>query len=362
MVTLLKYLYEVTLYSRNFIEPPKAIVENGKAHFGTYDGVPAKIDIRGMRAPYAGIPLPSFISNLRIKSRLDYVFSLDKYIGFAEFFDFKVFGIAQIIFWNKETGKKNVYHSLMATRRRFVPVLTTRGICASYKKSRYIKISWGRKHQHHALTFKVKGDSVRPDAEGYFYSPMQDDMHRDVTFVNPSPTSSRCSATWITPMNIQGHIAINKEQADDSKGLAAMILNRTYFKMHSKTTFCMGIGSLKGKNLIFHLKCSNLDAADAEKNNDNILFVDGDATTLPSVYITHSFGMAKDWVIQDTENMIDLTFTPVSLSSKTLNIIALRTSTTAIYGTFSGVLITKNAEKLVLKGFPGIIDTNLIRI
>lgn len=354
------------MYSRNFTEPPASIIENGKAHFGTFKGVPSKIDIKGMRAPYAGVPLPSWISNLRIKSRLDYVFSLDKYIGFAEFFDFKVFGLAEIIFWNKETGKKSVYHSLMSARRRFIPKLTTRGICASYRNSRYIKISWGRKHQHHALAFKVKGDSVRPDAEGYFYSPMVDDMHQDVTFVNPSPTSSRCSATWITPMNIQGHIAINKEQVDDSKGLGAMILNRTYFKMHSKTTFAMGIGTISGRNgekkLIFHLKSSNLDAADAEKNNDNVLFVNGEATTLPSVYMTHSFGMSKDWVIQDTENMIDLTFTPVSLNSRTLNIIAMRTTSTAIFGNFSGVLITENNEKLMLKNFPGVINTNLIRV
>ena len=78
------------MYSRNFQNPPEAIVQKGKANFGTYNNISPRIDIKGMRAPYAGLPLPVFISNLRIKSRLDYVFETKNFIGFTEFFDFKI--------------------------------------------------------------------------------------------------------------------------------------------------------------------------------------------------------------------------------------------------------------------------------
>lgn len=131
------------MYSRQFTEPPEHLVQNGKAHFGSFNGVSPKTDIRGMRAPYAGVPVPSIISNLRIKSRLEYIFSLKDFIGLSQFYDFKVIGLGEIIFWSKETGKKYVYHTIMPPRRRFVPVLTTRGICACYRKPRFMKISWG---------------------------------------------------------------------------------------------------------------------------------------------------------------------------------------------------------------------------
>ena len=108
------------MYSRQFCEPPEVLVQNGKAHFGSFFGVSPKTDIRGMRAPYAGIPVPSIISNLRIKSRLEYVFSLKDFIGLSQFYDFKAFGLGEIIFWNKENGKKYVYHTIMPPRRRFV--------------------------------------------------------------------------------------------------------------------------------------------------------------------------------------------------------------------------------------------------
>lgn len=350
------------MYSREFKEPPETLIQNGKAVFGSYKGVSTKVDIRGMRAPYAGVPLPSFISNLRIKSRLNYVFNLENYIGMASFFDFKALGLSEIIFWNKETGKKNVYHATMPTRRRFVPTTTTRGICACYRKARYLKISWGRKHQHHAMSFKVRGDKFRPDAEGYIYSPIKDEIHNDVLFVSPSPAQLRCSATWITPMNVHGHIALNNEQVDDSEGLGAMILNRTYYKTHSKSTMIYAVGKIKEQKIMFNIKSSNLDAADSEKYNENVLFTDGEITTLPPVYITHPFGINNKWIIQDTESMIDLSFTPVSIDRRVFNIIAFRTDYSSIYGTFEGTLLTKTGEKLNLKNFPGILHTSLMRV
>lgn len=350
------------MYTRQLKEPPKQIIQNGKAAFGAYKGVSPKIDIKGMKAPYAGIPVPAILSNLRIKSRLVYIFTIENYIGLSQFYDFKALGLGEVIFWNKETGKKYVYHTIMPPRRRFVPKLTTRGICACYRNSRYIKISWGRQHQHHALSFKVKGDSARPNSEGYFYSSLQDNMHKDFMFVSPSPTSSRCTANWISSMKIKGHITINNEQADDSEGLGLMRLSRAYYKMHTNSIQVNGIGTVKDRNVIFYLETSNFDASDNDTYNSNLLIVDGQETLLPPVYITHPFGISQKWVIQDTENMVDLTFSPISVNSRILNIIALRADYNNIYGTFDGVLLTGNGEKITLKNFPGILQNGTLRL
>ena len=350
------------MYSRKFTEAPEHIVQNGKACFGTFEGVSPKIDIRGMRAPYAGVPLPSFISNLRIKSRLEYIFNLEKFIGFSKFWDFKAIGLGEIIFWNKETGKKYVYHTIMPPRRRFVPTFTTRGLCACYRKSRFIKISWSKSHQHHALEFRVKGDSVRPNASGYIYSPMHDEMHTDSLFICPSPTFSRCNVTWVSALKMNGQININNEVAEDSWGLGMMILNRAYYKFKSKTTSTYGVGTVKDRNIVFYLKASNMDAADSDAYNCNVLVIDGKKAFLPPVYMTHPFGIEKNWIIQDTESMVDLTFTPLSVNTRTLNLIALRTAYDTMYGTFDGVLLTADGEKIVLKNFPGLLYKGMIRL
>lgn len=350
------------MYARLFSAPPEHIVEKGRAKFGTYKGVSPKTEIRGMYAPYAGIPLPSIISNLRIKSRLNFIFSLDKFCGFVEFFDFKIIGLAELILWNKESAKKYVYHFIMPPRRRFIPTATNRGICATYSDRRFIKVSWGRNHLHHAMTFKVHGDSARPTIEGYIYSQKEDDIHSDFMFINPSPTSSRCSATWFAAMNAKGHITIDGDEADDSEGLCCMSLNRTYYKFHSRSTFAWGIGTCEGKKIIFQIKNTELDAADADNYNDNILVIDGEETALPSVLMTYPFGTDKKWIIQDTESMVDLSFTPAAVNHHRLNLIALRAENDVIYGNFEGVLMNSKGEKIQLKNFSGIITKGLLRL
>ena len=338
------------------------IIENGKAHFGTFSKVSPRFDIKGMRAPYAGIPLPSIISNIRIKSRLNYYFSIDKYVGLVEFFDFKFLGLVELCFWNKENGKKNVYHAIMPARRRFIPKNTERGICTSYKKSRYIKISWEKEHNAKAMRFHVKNNSGWNDSEGWFHSIHDDNMKTDLSFVNPAPSASRCSALWFSSMKVNGHLAVKGEEPDNSSGLAAMVMNRFYTKTLSRSSRLCALGNVDGKDIIFYMEVTSYDAADSDKYNGNVLVVDGQPTALPSVVATHPFGLNKKWIIQDTESMIDLTFTPSSVYRRALNLIALRSSYSHIYGSFEGVLLDKDGNKIILKDFPGMITRSYMRM
>ncbi|MCQ2596655.1 MAG: DUF2804 domain-containing protein [Treponema sp.] len=355
------------MYKRLFGEPPKKIVENGKAHFGTYSSVSQHLDIKGMRAPYAGVPVPSFLSNIRIKSRITYTFNLGNYVGLTEFRDFKVFGLVEVIFWNKETGKKNSYHAIMPARRRFVPTKTTNAICGCYQRKRRIKLYWEDTHDFFKCRFKIKGDKVRPSAKGKMISMRNDSLHTDTMFVNPAPTSSRVSATWISSMKIKGYLRTYTEKKDPGNkvrrtdGIALVSMNRSYYKFHTRSKIVTGLGQVKDRNILFHISTANIDAADADKYNNNLLIIDGDTTALPPVVITHPFGVNNNWIIQDTEGMIDLTFTPVSVQSRVTNLIIMRASAYTIYGTYEGVLLTKDGEKINLKNFPGIVSSNIVR-
>ncbi|MFA6856717.1 MAG: DUF2804 family protein [Treponema sp.] len=356
------------MYSRPISESPKTIVTNGKAVFGTFKNVPAKLDIRGVTAPFGGIPLPSFITNVRIKSRIAYMFSIGDYIGMAEFFDDKMFGLAEIIFWNKTTGKKLAYHTFMTTRRRFIPVKLDDAVCVSFNKSRYIRIIWSRKHDRISLLFSLAARGTRPAVKGSFSAHFSDPLHKELLVVTPVPTTRRCSASWLTAMPIRGSLNIladKKTQAvpmEETDGLAFMVLNRTYYKYHVKSEMMCGLGEYEGKKLVFRFVTTSMDPHEADYNNENVVVLDGQITPMPSVCMTHPFGITNKWIIQDTETMIDLTFTPVSVSHRTLNILIMRTDYNNICGTFDGVLLTGNGDKINLKNFPGIIKKNLLRV
>ena len=190
------------------------------------------------------------------------------------------------------------------------------------------------------MKFNVKGDSARPSAKGSFFSPLNSSSHTDSLFVNPSPISSRCNATWVCTMNVQGNISLNNETSEPKPGIALLMSSRGYYKQRNKSTIAWGIGTVKNQEIIFQLGNSNLDSTDPDKYNSNILVVNGKKTALPSVVITHPFGYDKNWIIQDTESMIDLTFTPSSLYSRKINLIFMQTNYSHIYGIFEGVLLT----------------------
>ena len=54
------------MYYRQLIQAPKKIVQNGKIQFGSFFGVSDTVDIRGVKAPFAGVPTSTFFSNFAL--------------------------------------------------------------------------------------------------------------------------------------------------------------------------------------------------------------------------------------------------------------------------------------------------------
>ncbi len=355
------------MYSRKIEDCPEKFVHNGKIVFGTFKGHPKRLDIRGVAGPYGVVPLPTFITNLRIKSRLSFFFSVGEYIGNIEFFDAKVFGMAEICFWNMTTKQRFVYRSVMGPRKRFVPHRLEFASTASYKKSRYIRISWDRSRNKLSVIFNLKGDSVRPVANAALLANFDSEDFAELTSVVPAPTLRRCSAVYNAMLPLHGAISLlgkdgSQKTMDDKDGVCFFDMNRSYMKFRSFGEFVTGLGSVNGKNISFRIKSTSQDAALPDKYNENVLFYDGKATPLPPVVITHPYGIMNQWVIQDTENMIDLTFTPISENLNKISVLVLRTVYHTIYGTFEGMVRTADGEKINIKSLAGLSEKYTIRL
>lgn len=358
----------VNLYSRNISSAPEKIIHNGKINFGVFDGCPKKLDIRGVRGPFTGTPLPVFITNLRIQSSLMFFFNIGQYIGTVDFFDHKIFGFADVSFWNKETGRKYAYRSFMGPRRRFVPHNMETGYCVSFGRRRYIRISWDHKHDRFSVIFNLRGDSSRPSASAAFISHYSNPNVKELFSVVPFPSKRRCFANYIASLQIHGSLSLEKTVKSDAvimedmNGSSLFCVNRAYYNYHAESEFIIGAGEIDGKKISFQIFTSQENAVDSENLNRNVLCVDGQETLLPPVKITHPFGIARKWVIQDFENMVDLTFIPSSDVHRDISFFVLRNQLTTIYGTFEGVIKTKAEKDIVLHSFCGIAKNQIIRM
>ena len=359
------------LYTREISKIPGGIVKNGKPVFGTFDGCPERLDIRGVRSPFANIPLPSVVTNFRIKSSLSFLFSIGNYIGTVDFFDQKIFGLAEVTIWNRETKRRYAYRKLMGPRRRFIPHNLKLGFCASFQKRRYVRISWDRERNRFSMIFSLRGDSLRPSADAAFVAPYTDERNNEVLSVVPFPTKRRCSATYCATFSIHGTLTLGQTKnspgavMEDTDGFSLFRVNRAYYhsRQGNERAAASGMADVGGvrRRVSFFLESPIENQVDVDGVNPNFLFVDGKKTPLPSVNITHTSGISKTWVIQDFENMVDLTFTPISANIRDLSFLVLRAKSDTVYGKFEGVLKTADGEDVVLHEFDGIVNHQEIR-
>jgi hypothetical protein len=356
------------VYNRKIEPCPEGFVKAGKAVFGTFSGIPEQIDIRGIRNPYSSFHfLPPLITNLRIKSRLSYFFSIGNYTGCIEFFDAKVFGFEELSFWETTTKRRFVYRAVMGPRKRFIPHSLRSGFIMNGSQRRYARISWDKEHRKFSFIFHMNGNKQMPTSNAAFIARTESEDVSSLTDCNPSPTSRRCSLHFMQTMPIHGAITTKEKDGstrlmDDSEGVCFFDMTRHYMKFQSSGEYITGLGQVNGKNVSFRLEVSSQDSVDPYAYNANVLFVGGRATPLPPVRITHNHGLMKPWNIQDTEGMVDLRFTPLSDNYNLISTLFLKTEYNTIFGSMEGTLLTSDGEKISFKSLGGIAKKYRIRL
>jgi hypothetical protein len=127
-----------------------------------------------------------------------------------------------------------------------------------------------------------------------------------------------------------------------------------------RSTWCTGTGFSAERRFGFSI--AENQARENFKNNENALWVDGELTPLPPVRITMPGGAESPWIIQDTEGMVDLTFTPKTIRRQALNLIAARVEYDSPLGYFSGILLNSKGEQIHVRNLWGLGEKLYLRV
>ncbi len=356
---------EICVYTRLITDPPKKVVENGKAEFGNYNFPPQKLSIQRLKQPFSLMPLPNFLTKMRIRSNLCFSFCIDKYIGTIEVMDARYFAFAEVNVLDTEKKQKLSYRTIII-RRRVIPITAQKGTCKSFKKNRYIRIKWDYEKKDFSIVCRLQHDKVRPDLHFAFSANLSTENSGTLVSVIPSPTMRRCAAVQHIALSIEGTVssesAVFTASPFVSKGLGFFTVRRAFYRLR---TFCHSItaqGIVNGMHVQFNLYVSNQDAVDPDSYNENVLFINGIPTPLPPVTITHPRGVLKEWIIQDTESMIDLSFHPTSDTVRKNSIMILRTEYHTLFGSCEGSICDKDGTKFPLRNFSTVAKKQYLRI
>lgn len=363
------------MYTREITAVPDSFVKDRRPVFGTFKGHPAVLDIRGIYKPYGVLPLPVRVTNFCVRSRLLFSFFAGDYIGRIHFIDVKAFGFSEVTLWNIKTGAKAAYRSLTGFRRHFVPNNLEKAVTSNYIKRRYIRLGWDKSQKRLSVRCRLKGDSSRPSVRASFSAGFGDESERsktcELTFSEPYPTLRRSHVSFESVSALEGGLALthndgSEESHEGLRGVCAFNITSAYMEFHSRGDAVLLIGSYEGSILAVALTSDIEGKVDTYTYNRNAVFYKGETLPLPPVVISHYSGIEKQWVIQDTENMVDLTFTPVSVSANRIQAFIIRSVYSTIYGTIDGSVVTgasAGAEgRLVFKAFPALAENYLVRL
>ena len=344
------------MYTRLFSETPDKIIQNGAPVFGTFKVPFKQLDIRNISRPFGDLPIPHWITNLRIRAHLFCPFVTEEYAGIIDIFDSTIFALVETIIWDRKTGKKFPYRRVLCMHKRLVPKSIEQSVCISFSERRYIRINWSSAAKRISVFINLKGDNTRPSIAAAFNVDCSQKDFAEIASVTPAQINRRCAASALKTGSLTGSIVFTGTQQGTygSKGLMTLELRRAYYPLRTKANALYGLGVFEGKKISFKICSSNLDGNDTYHYNENVLFIDGESTLLPPVKITRPKGILGPWVIQDTESMVDLIFYPESDSHRTLSLLILHANYHTLYGNFEGTLLTNKGESISLKDFSGI--------
>jgi hypothetical protein len=134
-----------------------------------------------------------------------------------------------------------------------------------------------------------------------------------------------------------------------------------FFPYRMNNTWCTAFG-LDSQNRRYGFSIVENQAKENFRNNENALWLEGTLTPLPPVRITMPEGPESDWVIQDLEGMVDLTFSPKEHARYAFDFIVSRSEYNAPFGVYNGMVLTSGGEKIGVRNLWGFGEKLYLRV
>ena len=137
--------------------------------------------------------------------------------------------------------------------------------------------------------------------------------------------------------------------------------NKGYYPFSLRYDWVCGFGiDAKGRRLGFNL--ANSQVRDSSKWNENCIWIGNKVWPLPAVRVTRATGHAGDWVIQDTEGLVDLVFTPAVANDFSFHLGLFESDWHGPFGSFKGFVKNGEGETIEAELFQGMGEEKYLRV
>ena len=349
------------MYTRNIRNPRASPIENGMPLTGTWKRAFSHVDLSDIRRPYS-LPLPRWVRNIRVKEWESISVQNENFYLVAILGNFKLFQTIQIFLYDKEKEKSYHYKKFVLGNNWHLPKSLYNSAVECRSSKFFFRIHLWLIADTIKLDIDIKKTKHLPALTVHLAFNMGS---RDLTpmAVSLNFTKQRNMYAFKALSTVRGDIVLGEEHTNFKKSRCIGIFcdYKGFFPYRMKGVYCSGMGfDDKGKRFGFHI--AENQANKSNNSNENALWLDGSLTPLPPVKITMPGGPSSDWVIQDTDGMVDLIFTPKIINWYDINFFIFGGDLFAPMGYYNGMLASSGTEQIQVRNLWGIGEKLYLRV
>jgi hypothetical protein len=349
------------MYTREIQAPRAAPIENGKPIQGTWTQAFEEVDLLGIHRPYP-FPLPKWMRDSRVKEWESFIVQDDTVYLDALLCNMKHFRVALVSFYDKQAKEHSVFRKIIPFGGWAIPQSLANDSVDSRSYGFFFRIHDWLDAATIRVDLNIQPTRKRPALTAH--------LRYDLAALKSSPqavsllfSERRGMYSYKVMTPVQGDIVFAGRHISLDPARACGIFRdyKGFFPYRMQSAWNNGTGfAADGRRIGFSL--GENQTRETFSNNENALWLDGAVTPLPPVRITMPQGVDSDWVIQDLEGMVDLTFTPQTHSRQTLDFIAAKADYNMPLGCYNGMLVNSEGAQIPVRNLWGAGEKLYLRV
>jgi len=326
-------------------ETPGQPVIDGKFVYGRFKSPFEHINMLDIERPYH-YQIPRFAKYMRLKEWQALQFGDARWYFFTSLYTVKFGSMAVFYAYDRKA------------RRRY-------GFCRNLAGNPYSfaedlssgMVEYRRRHAHFSISseadkgrFVLDAARVMRDPElsfaGHFELAFTPQVCAPITVCLPLGLNRAIYSTKVL-MPLSGDFKIGSREFhfDGPDAMGTLDDHKGYYPFNMHYDWVSGFGvDEKGRRVGFNL--TNNQVKDQVHYNENCLWVNNKIWSLPPVKVTRPEGVDEEWVIQDTEGMVDLLFEPECPNDIEVNAGLFLCDYHGPFGKFKGTIKNGGGEKI----------------
>ena len=343
---------------RRPVPTPDCIVENGQAHFGTFDKPFKKLNLIECEKP-CGKLMPDFMKKGRLTEWEAFEVHLDEGALVSAVYNTGPFGFSIFIWFDKRSGKIYKWRNIVPVKKAKVASQLVDDYCElKVKKSEYVI-------KNDLMNGKASAKGWTEGRSGRFEIDMSVERlsppsNVSIPFGPNKPLYSEKDFFKAT-----GYIVVNGEKFVTNENSVSIIDDhKGYYPYlaHYDWLTTMGRCDIDGEKKYFAFNLTRNQSIDQDAYNENLIWVEGESFPLPPVVFERESRKAKTWRVHDEHGCVDIRFEITDTFYMPMHFLVVDVYYALPFGKIYGFVKDTNGKKYVVDGMLGIGEDKSTRM